>query len=57
MSQPKRPKVLVVDDEVELMRALCDGLAGHDFAGTGLTDPRGGSRPSRAATSTSCSPT
>jgi DNA-binding NtrC family response regulator len=40
MSTPKRPKVLVVDDEVELMRALCDGLAGHDFAGTGLTDPR-----------------
>ncbi len=40
MSDPKRAKVLVVDDEVELMRALCDGLAGHGFAGTGLTDPR-----------------
>jgi DNA-binding NtrC family response regulator len=40
MSEPKRAKVLVVDDEVELMKALCDGLAGHDFAGTGLTDPQ-----------------
>jgi two-component system response regulator AtoC len=40
MSDPKRAKVLVVDDEVELMRALCDGLAGQGFAGTGLTDPR-----------------
>jgi DNA-binding NtrC family response regulator len=40
VSQPKRPKVLVVDDEVELMKALCDGLEEHDFAGTGLTDPR-----------------
>jgi DNA-binding NtrC family response regulator len=40
MSQPKPAKILVVDDEVELMRALCDGLAGQDFAPTGLTDPR-----------------
>ena len=40
MPQPKPAKVLVVDDEVELMRALCDALNGRGFAGTGLTDPR-----------------
>ena len=40
MPDPRPPRVLVVDDEVELMRALCDGLTAHGFAPTGLTDPR-----------------
>jgi DNA-binding NtrC family response regulator len=40
MSQPKPARVLVVDDEVELMRALCDALTGEGFAPTGLSDPR-----------------
>jgi DNA-binding NtrC family response regulator len=40
MSQSKPPRILIVDDEVELMRALCDSLTGPDFTPTGLTDPR-----------------
>jgi DNA-binding NtrC family response regulator len=40
MSEPKPAKVLVVDDEVELMKALCDGLSAQGFAPTGLCDPR-----------------
>jgi DNA-binding NtrC family response regulator len=39
MSEPRPATVLVVDDEVELTRALCDGLAAHGFAPTGLSDP------------------
>ena len=40
MSEPNRPKVLVVDDEVELMRALKDALAAQGFDAVGLSDPR-----------------
>ncbi len=39
MATPKLPRVLVVDDEVELMRALCDGLTARRFDPVGLTDP------------------
>src|SRR5215212_1992513 len=41
MPDPRPAAVLVVDDEVELMRALCDGLSAHGFAPTGLSDPGG----------------
>jgi DNA-binding NtrC family response regulator len=34
-----RGRLLVVDDEVELMRALCDALREEGFEPTGLTDP------------------
>src|SRR4051812_7987361 len=40
MPETKPAKVLVVDDEVELMKALCDGLTAQGFAPTGLSDPR-----------------
>ncbi len=40
MSKPKPVTVLVVDDEVELKRALCDALAGRGFVTTGLSDPK-----------------
>jgi DNA-binding NtrC family response regulator len=36
---PPRGKLLVVDDEVELMRALCDSLAEVGFETHGLSDP------------------
>ena len=39
MPDPKPDRVLVVDDEVELMRALRDALAAHGFDAVGLTDP------------------
>jgi DNA-binding NtrC family response regulator len=35
----KRGNLLVVDDEVELMRALCESLGEQGFATTGLSDP------------------
>lgn len=38
-SPPPRGRLLVVDDEVELMRALCDSLREEGFAATGLSDP------------------
>jgi DNA-binding NtrC family response regulator len=42
MSAPaNRGNVLVVDDEVELMRALCESLAEQGFAARGLSDPAG----------------
>ena len=34
-----RGRLLVVDDEVELMRALCDSLADEGFTVRGLSDP------------------
>lgn len=34
-----RARVLVVDDEVELMRALCDALADEGYEVTGTSDP------------------
>src|SRR4051812_29948537 len=34
-----KPRVLVVDDEVELMRALCDGLTAQGLAPVGLSNP------------------
>src|SRR5437762_583685 len=34
-----RGNLLVVDDEVELMRALCESLAEQGFAARGLSDP------------------
>jgi DNA-binding NtrC family response regulator len=40
MSEPARPKVLVVDDEVELMRALRDALTSQGFDVVGVSDPR-----------------
>ena len=40
MSPPTcRGNLLVVDDEVELMRALCESLAEQGFAARGLSDP------------------
>ncbi|MCZ2343369.1 MAG: sigma-54 dependent transcriptional regulator, partial [Bacteroidales bacterium] len=39
MADSKPTTILVVDDEVELMKALCDALTGHDFAATGVSDP------------------
>jgi DNA-binding NtrC family response regulator len=39
MSTPPRGKLLVVDDEVELMRALCDSLTDEGFETHGLSDP------------------
>jgi DNA-binding NtrC family response regulator len=40
MSKPApRGRLLVVDDEVELMRALCEALAEEDFEAEGLSDP------------------
>lgn len=40
MSKPNRGKLLVVDDELELMRALCDSLGeqGFDVKGVGAPD-------------------
>ena len=35
----KLPPLLVVDDEVELMNALCDSLREEGFETTGLSDP------------------
>jgi len=39
MPEPKRGNVLVVDDEVELMRALCDSLGDQGFAVKGVNRP------------------
>src|SRR6188474_3095940 len=40
MSAPaRRGNLLVVDDEVELMRALCESLTEEGFAAHGLSDP------------------
>src|SRR5215212_8825115 len=40
MSLPApRGNLLVVDDEVELMRALCESLTEEGFAAQGLSDP------------------
>jgi DNA-binding NtrC family response regulator len=39
MSMKHRGRVLVVDDEVEFMRALCDGLAEKGYQVTGTSDP------------------
>src|SRR5262245_9336855 len=35
----QRGRLLVVDDEVELMRALCESLTDEGFEATGLSDP------------------
>lgn len=35
--QPKPPKLLIVDDEPEVMRALCETLAGHGYETVGAT--------------------
>jgi DNA-binding NtrC family response regulator len=39
MPDPKRGNLLIVDDEVELMRALCDSLGEHGFAANGVNRP------------------
>jgi len=39
MPELKSAKVLVVDDEVELMKALCESLAEQGFRTRGLSDP------------------
>lgn len=39
MANPKRGKLLIVDDEVELMRALCESLSEQDFAVKGFSKP------------------
>ncbi|MFO0823530.1 MAG: response regulator [Gemmataceae bacterium] len=40
MSKPsRRGHLLIVDDEVELMRALCESLGEQDFEVHGLSDP------------------
>lgn len=39
MADSKPATILVVDDEVELMKALCDALTDHNFAPTGVSDP------------------
>jgi len=39
MPEQKRGNLLVVDDEVELMRALCDSLGDQGFAVTGVSRP------------------
>jgi two-component system response regulator HydG len=31
MATPKNPRVLIVDDEIEMARTLCDGLVDHGF--------------------------
>ena len=41
MSTPRPARLLIVDDEVELMRALCDSLAANGFDPVGLSDPAG----------------
>lgn len=40
MPTTRPPRLLVVDDELELMRALCDGLAAQGFDPVGLSDPQ-----------------
>jgi DNA-binding NtrC family response regulator len=39
MTASKSGSVLVVDDEVELMQALCDGLGANNYLVKGVTDP------------------
>ncbi|MBX9579378.1 MAG: sigma-54 dependent transcriptional regulator [Gemmataceae bacterium] len=39
MTQPRTGRLLVVDDEVELMEALCDALRGEGFEAAGFADP------------------
>src|SRR5687767_2146161 len=39
MSDPNRGSLLVLDDEVELMRALCESLADAGFTATGFSRP------------------
>src|SRR5262245_27986191 len=39
MSDPKRGTLLIVDDEVELMRALCESLSEHGFHVVGVCRP------------------
>ncbi|MBA4068120.1 MAG: hypothetical protein C0501_31345 [Isosphaera sp.] len=42
MKPPRRSRILVVDDEVELMRALRDSLEGHGYDITGVSSPADG---------------
>ncbi|MFO0801778.1 MAG: sigma-54 dependent transcriptional regulator [Gemmataceae bacterium] len=39
MAQPTKGSLAIVDDEVELMRALCETLGEQGFATTGFTSP------------------
>ena len=39
MAIPKRNRILIVDDEVELMHALCDSLKDQQFQVQGVTSP------------------
>ena len=39
MTHPRTGRLLVVDDEVELMEALCDALRGEGFEAAGFADP------------------
>lgn len=40
MATTNSARLLIVDDEVELMRALCDALAPHGYDLTGVSDPK-----------------
>src|SRR5271166_167284 len=42
MAKPKLGRLLIVDDEVELMNALCETLADQDYETLGVTDPQAG---------------
>src|SRR5579862_9848616 len=42
MENAKLGRILIVDDEVELMEALCQTLADHDYETVGATDPQAG---------------
>src|SRR5262245_61548196 len=39
MANSKRGSLLIVDDEIELMRALCESLGEHGFAVQGFSKP------------------
>ena len=42
--RPRRGRLMIVDDEVELMRALCESLTEEGFETRGLSDPATGRR-------------
>ena len=44
MTRPARGRLLVVDDEVELMTALCESLQDEGFEAAGFADPAAGLR-------------
>jgi DNA-binding NtrC family response regulator len=42
MTNAKLGKLLIIDDEVELMSALCDALTDRDYETVGVSDPKAG---------------